>query len=84
MRKYEKTVREEETLREVICNQCGKKLKVEDGIVKEGCFQVEYAFDYFSEKDGYIYSFDLCERCFDLWIKEFQYPVRIREVKEFM
>ncbi len=71
-------------LEQVICNQCGKELKVEDGILKEGCFCAEHAFDYFSEKDGYIYSLDLCEKCFDAWIKGFKKPARIIETREFL
>ncbi|MCI6812879.1 MAG: hypothetical protein SOX11_03440 [Lachnospiraceae bacterium] len=74
----------ESELEQVVCNQCGKRLKVEDGILKEGCFSAEYVFDYFSEKDGYIYSLDLCEECFDLWIKGFKEPVRITETREFL
>lgn len=74
----------ESELGQVVCNQCGKRLKVEDGILKEGCFSAEYVFDYFSEKDGYIYSLDLCEECFDLWIKGFKEPVQITETREFL
>lgn len=71
-------------LTKVFCNQCGKELVVEEGIVKEGCFSVDYEFDYFSNKDGYIYSMDLCEECFDKWIKGFRNPVEIMEIKEFL
>lgn len=34
----------------VICNRCKKELKVENGILKEGCFEVSHAFGYFSER----------------------------------
>ena len=74
----------ESELEQVVCNQCGKRLKVEDGILKEGCFSAEYVFDYFSEKDGFIYSLDLCEECFDLWIKGFKEPAQITETREFL
>ena len=84
MRIYKNREIQELELSKVVCNQCGKELKVEDGILKEGCFWVDYAFDYFSEKDGYIYSLDLCEGCFDSWTEGFKEPVRIRETKEFL
>ncbi len=84
MRIYTKKEIEELLLEEVVCNQCGKQLKVEGGILKEGCFSAEHAFDYFSEKDGYIYGLDLCEKCFDTWIKGFKVPVRISETREFL
>ena len=84
MREYKEKEQQELQLAKAFCNQCQKELLVEDGILKEGCFSVDYEFDYFSNKDGYIYSFDLCEKCFDAWVKGFQSPVRITETKEFL
>ena len=84
MRVYREREIQEPKLTKVFCNQCGKELLVEDGILKEGCFSVDYAFDYFSDKDGYIYKFDLCEKCFDEMIGEFQNPAEITETREFL
>ena len=84
MRIYKNRDVQDLELEQVVCNQCGKQLAVEGGIVKEGCFSADYTFDYFSEKDGYIYSLDLCEKCFDAWIKGFKEPVRITETREFL
>ena len=84
MREYREIELQEPQLAKVFCNQCGKELVVQDGILKEGCFSVDYPFDYFSNKDGYIYSFDLCEECFDKWVEGFQNPARVTETKEFL
>lgn len=84
MRVYEEKEQQGTELVKVFCNQCGRGLLVEEGILKEGCFSIDYRFDYFSNKDGYIYSFDLCEECFDTVIKGFQNPAQIMEVKEFL
>ena len=84
MREYREKEQMELQLTKVYCNQCGKELVVEDGIIKEGCFSVDYEFDYFSNKDGYIYSFDLCEMCFDQMISKFKNPVQVTETKEFL
>ena len=84
MRAYKERQQQELELSKVNCNQCGKELLVEDGILKEGCFSIDYKFDYFSNKDGYIYRFDLCEHCFDQWIRKFKMPVEIEETKEFL
>ena len=46
MRKY-KSNGELET---VICNCCGKKLVVKDGIMREGALNVEHAWDYFRKR----------------------------------
>ena len=57
MRKYGKDGR----LESVICNRCGRKLAVRNGIVREGVFSSDHAWDFFSEKDGEVHHFDLCE-----------------------
>jgi ribosomal-protein-alanine N-acetyltransferase len=84
MRTYQEKEKKELQLQKVICNQCGKELQVENGVVMEGHFHSEYAFGYFSRKDGQVYSLDLCEDCFDAWIKGFKEPVQITEMKEFL
>ena len=82
MRKYLDENKKE--LTGVICNQCKKELKVENGIIKEGCFNADTQFGYFSGKDGMKYSFDLCEECYDNMIKGFSVPVEKEEVKELL
>ena len=84
MRTYKEKELQKSELTKVFCNQCGKELLVEEGILKEGCFGVDYTFDYFSNKDGYIYSFDLCEECFDKLMRGFKNPVQITETKEYL
>ena len=82
MRKYlddKKTV-----LAAVICNKCKKELNVKNGILKEGCFDVNAAFGYFSRKDGQLHSFDLCEDCYDKMTAEFEIPVECEESKELL
>lgn len=66
----------------VCCNRCGRKLRVENGIIKEGCFCGDVVFGYFSRKDGIRHRFDLCEECYDAMIKEFFIPVSEIEEKE--
>ena len=68
MRKYD----ENNQLVEANCNCCKKSLKIQNGIITEGVFSVEYAFGYFSRKDEEIHKFDLCEMCYDEWTKTFQ------------
>ena len=48
MRRYKN---EQEKLPEqVICNGCGRELRLERGYLKEGCFQADTIFGYFSKK----------------------------------
>lgn len=80
MRKY-KSNGELETL---ICNGCGKKLVVERGIVREGVFSVDHTWDFFSEKDGEIHHWDLCEECYDAVTAQFRVEEEVEERVEFI
>lgn len=71
-------------LEEVFCNYCGKHLKTEAGIVKEGVVPVDITFGYFSDKDGQVHSLDLCEKCYDNLIQQFEAPVTIRQTNELL
>ena len=66
-------------LQEVICNKCGKKLRVEKGMLLEGILEVKQNFGYFSNKDGLTHEFDLCEDCYDKMIAGFVVPVSEEE-----
>lgn len=77
MRQYQKEIKEVESIEKIICNQCGKEILVSNGHEAEGVFQVDYVWGYFSEKDGERHSFDLCEACYDAFVRNFQIPVKI-------
>ena len=66
----------------VICNGCGRALKVEGGILNEGCFEGKQVFGYFSSMDGQEHRFDLCEECYQKMIARFLVPVTKRELPE--
>lgn len=66
------------------CNMCGRELKEEQGIIREGVLSVEQGWGYFSGKDGEIHSFDLCEHCYDKLTAQFQIPVTVRRQKELL
>lgn len=65
-------------LERMICNACGKKLAVRQGIVLEGAISIDHTWDYFSEKDGQVDHFDLCEECYDQLTATFKIPGRNR------
>ena len=62
-------------LTQVRCNGCGRELKLEKEMVREGYFAADICFGYFSRKDGLRHKFDLCEDCYDKWIDTFAIPV---------
>ena len=82
LQKYRET--EESKLEKVVCNKCGRSLKVENGRLKEGCFSATAAFGYFSRKDGSVHRFDLCEDCYDEMIAQFTVPVEEEEASELL
>ncbi len=80
MRKYTKNGQ----LETVICNCCGKKLIVDHGIAREGFISVDHAWDFFSEKDGEVHHFDLCENCYDQLTANFKIGIDVEEQVEFL
>lgn len=82
MQKYYEA--EEKKLMQVVCNKCGRSLRVEDGRLKEGCFSATAAFGYFSRKDGSIHRFDLCEDCYDSLTAQFEVPVEEENSTELL
>lgn len=81
MRKILKT---EDVLLELYCDCCKKKMNVQNGVVKEGVFSIDYSWGYFSHKDGEIHSIDLCEECYDRIISENNINVEKRDNTELI
>lgn len=63
----------------VYCNMCGKEMEYQNMIPKGEGLHVEKHWGYFSEKDGEIHQFDLCENCYDRFTEDFVLPVEIEE-----
>ena len=86
-------------LESVICNCCGKKMVVKDGVLREGCgkklvvksgvlregaISIHHAWDFFSEKDGEIHRWDMCEECYDNLLGQFRVEPDVEEQVEFI
>ena len=82
MRRYEEG--QDKKLIQVVCNKCGRQLKVENGYLREFCFDADAAFGYFSRKDGVRHHFDLCEDCYDNLTAGFAVPVEEAEDLELL
>lgn len=67
---------------QLFCNVCGKTLKMEQGILKEGVFEATKEWGYFSHKDLEVHYFQMCEDCYNQMISNFVIPVTIYEKKE--
>ena len=77
-KKEQKTIEVTKTL-DIVCNKCGKSLKIDDF----GCFEggeVRVDFGYGSLKDGEIKKFEICDNCYDELISTFKHiPVEEHE-----
>lgn len=82
MREYKDT--EAKKLSRLICNGCGKIIPVKQGLPESEVFQVCQKWGYFSEKDGEIDLFDLCEECYDRITAGFVIPPEKAEVTEYL
>ena len=62
-----------------ICNCCGQKIGQEDYV------HIEKLWGYFSNgKDGERHCINICESCYDRWIKDFKYAPDIEEERELI
>lgn len=82
MRKYEVTEAKKNYV--IVCNKCGREITVQNGIAREEAFHGEMRWGYFSGKDGEKHTFDLCETCYDEWIRSFLIPVEVEEETELL
>lgn len=68
----------------IFCNKCGKELKQQEDMIREGYFSADVIFGYFSNKDGLRHRWDLCESCYDELTDSFQIPVEENEESELV
>ena len=68
----------------ICCNSCGKKLRVENGVMKEDAFEATKEWGYFSERDMEVHHFNLCEDCYNKLISQFRIPVDVRSKLEVL
>lgn len=64
-------------LQKVICNCCGKELRLEKNIVKDGVVSLNIDWGYFSNKDGQVHSLEICEECYDKLAANLMHPVTV-------
>jgi hypothetical protein len=69
---------------DVSCNVCGKKIIIEQGIMKEDVFEAAKEWGYFSKYDLEIHKFNICEECYDKLISTFKIPIEVVKKKEVL
>lgn len=87
MRRYTITKSEETVAKKevsiIICNQCGKEIKVPSAeeslfkhdVAKAEVFEAKHCWGYGSKYDSECHTFDLCADCYDKLIEGFQVKI---------
>ncbi len=70
--------------KDVYCNVCGKKIFMEQGILKEDVFEAAKEWGYFSKYDLEVHKFNICEECYDKLIETFKIPIEVVRKKEVL
>ncbi len=71
--------------REIItCNCCGKEYEGKGTVVEADFLNVKKQWGYFSEKDGIVHEFFVCETCYDNWLEKFAIPPVERKATEMI
>ena len=81
MKKYDS---ENNSRWEVTCNKCGKIIYVNQDIPQEDTFHAEKTWGYFSQKDGIRQTWDLCEDCYENFVRGFVIPPEELELTEIL
>ncbi len=69
---------------QICCNSCGKKLKIENGLLKEDAFEAKKEWGYFSNWDTQVHQFNLCEECYKKITDGFLIPIEVKEKREVL
>lgn len=76
MRQYRTKVKEIKEVEKIICNKCGREIPVVEGAAREDYLEVEKRWGYHSGKDNQTDRFDLCEACYDEFVRSFKIKIR--------
>lgn len=70
--------------KKIYCNRCGKPICLEEEVPKADYLRIEKNWGYFSNKDGIHQKVNICEKCCDDLIKEFQIPPSENQIIELL
>ena len=75
MRQYRTEKKEMNELEKIICNKCGREIKVIRGVAQEDYLSVTKRWGYFSNKDNQEDAFEICEDCYDELVASFKFKL---------
>lgn len=75
MRKFKKVAIEKDVVEEIYCNICGEEITKNIHSHFDDYLHIEKVWGYHSKKDGKKDDFDVCQRCYEEWIKTFKISI---------
>ena len=70
--------------RMIYCNKCGGVICLKEDVEKADYLKIEKSWGYFSNKDGICQHIQICEACYDEWVKTFVIPLEEKENTELL
>ena len=64
------TIKEEDTLHEIVCNICGEKILKNEFGYFEDFLEINKTWGYHSSFDGETHDFDICMQCYKKFLDE--------------
>lgn len=69
----------------IYCNRCGSPICTEGEAGKSSFLTICKEWGYFSErKDGTVHRMDLCEPCYDAWVRTFAIAPEVEQKTELI
>lgn len=72
MKKYKSVTIEKLDVDKVICNCCGKEIKIDKFGEIEDYITIKKSWGYNSNFDGEEHEIDICNDCYQKWIEKFE------------
>lgn len=76
MRQYNTSLKETKEVEKIICNKCGKEIPVLKGVPQGDVLEVKKRWGFFCGKDNRVDQFDICEDCYDEFVRGFCIKMR--------
>ncbi len=82
MRTYKTISVKKQEIEEIYCNVCGKPIQKNNHGYFEDHLHIEKTWGYNSKYDGETHHIDVCQSCYEKWVKQFMLSVKETDSKK--
>ncbi|WP_105616628.1 hypothetical protein [Vallitalea okinawensis] len=79
MKKYKTIVIKKTEVDSVICNCCGREINKDQYGLMEDYITIKKTWGYNSAFDGQSHELDVCNDCYEKWIKSFKHKFSLKD-----